>query len=170
MENEAKTKIRELTRDQARLQYATKDTANLVKPFVEELAKTIDNAEKAMKESREALASNEPKDAALPQNKAATKLAEARTELDKLIAEAEKRQNDPLAALKKAAENLEKLIKDQTDTRDKTKETSPEQTVQKLAELTRSQKDLANRTGDLKETPLPNKDTAKKALDTHKRP
>ncbi len=134
-------KSQQLGKQQARLEYDTKDTANLVKPHVEDLAKKIEKAEQAMKDAREALVKNQPKEATEPQDKAATTLKEVRNELDKLIADAEKIKTDPLAALKKAADDVEKLVKDQTETRDKTKDTVGEKQNLKVPELAKTQKD-----------------------------
>lgn len=158
-------KSQALGKEQARLEYDTKDTADLVKPHVQELAKKLDKAEEAMKDARDALIKNQPKEATAPQDKAATTLKEVRKELDTLIAAAEKQKDDPLTALKKAADDVEKLLKEQTDTRDKTKDTVGEKQNLKVPELAKSQKDLANRTEQLKDTPLPTKDDAKNALD-----
>ena len=112
-EVKALAKNRDLVKEQTRLEYDAKDTANVIKPHVEELAKELNKAENAMKDAREALALDQPKDAAQPQDKAAKTLDEIRKDLDQRITEAMKLQNDPLAALKKAADDLEKLTADQ---------------------------------------------------------
>jgi len=151
----AAEKILELSKEQARVQYDTKDTADLVKPHVADLAKKIEKAEKTMKDARAALAKNQPKEAADPQDKAAQTLEEVRKDLDKLIAATEKAKDDPLAALQKAADDLAKVIADQTDTRDKTQKNVGDKEKKKVADLAKNQKELANRTEQLKDAPLP---------------
>src|SRR5207248_1735726 len=76
----------------------------------------------ARKNAKDARAKHETKAAEPPQNKASAELRDVKKQLDDMIAKAEKEKNDPLAALKKAAEELNKVIKDQTDTRNETKE------------------------------------------------
>jgi hypothetical protein len=155
-------RVLELARDQARVQYESKDTGNLVKPYAEDVADKIARAVEAMNDSRNALQKIEARNATEPQAKAAKTLEEARADLDKLIAAAEKAKNDPLAALKKAADDLDKLIKDQTQTRDQTQDAAKEDA--KTSELAKKQRELAYRAQDLKETPLPTGQKAKDAL------
>ncbi|MCI0378871.1 MAG: DUF4175 family protein [Gemmataceae bacterium] len=162
---QAAEKTAELGKQQTRLQYDTKDTSNLLKPAAKDLAQKLEGAEKAMDAAKDALAKNLPKQATEPQQKAVNTLQDVRKELDKLIAAAEKEKTDPLAAMKKAIDDLEKLLKDQTTTRDETKETMADKQNAKLAELAREQKDLALRAEMLKETPLPSKDKTEPALD-----
>src|SRR5262249_16380195 len=122
----------------------------------------LQSAEHAMKDATEALAKNKAKQAETPQEKASEELKEARKELDRLIAAAEKEKNDPLAALQKAAEQLDKIIKEQTDTRDQTKQPAKDKKVAKLAD---KQKDLAQQTQLPKDTPLPSKEKTDAALE-----
>src|SRR5262249_45660626 len=122
-------------------------------------------AELAMNDARAALQRNQPNKAAQPQDQASKALQEAKGDLDKLIAAAEARKNDPLAALEKAAGDLEELIKDQASTRDQTKDAADANNNPKMPELAKSQKQLANRAENLKESPLPTSDNAKAALD-----
>ncbi len=110
---------------------------------------------------------NEFKDAVKPQEKVSKTLDQIRKDLDQRIAEAMKLKNDPLSALKKAADDLEKLIKDQTATRDQTKETAADKELQKTPALAKDQRMLAKRTEQLRETPLPTKDT-KESVDKTK--
>jgi hypothetical protein len=164
-EAQAVEKNSELSQKQAEVEFDTKDTADLLKPLAKETAEKVSKAEQAMKESKEALAKNDAKKAETPQEKASKELKEARQDLDKMIAAAEKEKTDPLAALQKAAEDLDKVIKDQTETRDQTKQTAMEKQERKLPELAKKQKELAQRTEMLKETPLPTKEKAEAALD-----
>src|SRR4029453_15745508 len=121
----------------------TKDTENLLKPVAKELANKLEGAEKEMKDAKEALAKNQPKEATQPQEKATKTLQDVRKDVDKMIAEAQKDKADPLAALKKAADEVEKLLQEQKDTRDTTKDTVGDKQNLKLPELANKQKDLA---------------------------
>ncbi len=161
-------KAAELGKKQAELQFNAKDTADVLKPVAPKASKTLDGAEQAMKNAKDALAKNDTKTAESPQKKAVAELRDVKKQLDDMIAKAEKEKNDPLAALKKAAEELNKVIKDQTDTRDQTKQTAQDKQNVKTPELAAKQKDLAARTEDLKNTPLPNKDKVAPALDQAK--
>src|SRR5206468_3426758 len=114
-------------------------------------AEKLDSAEKAMKEAKEALAKNDAKKSQAPQEKASQELKQARQDLDRMIAAAEKEKTDPLAALQKAAEQLDKIIKEQTDTRDQTQESAQRKQDNKLPELSGKQKDLAQQTKALKD-------------------
>ncbi|MBI3410460.1 MAG: DUF4175 family protein [Planctomycetes bacterium] len=164
-EAQAAEKNAELSKQQARLEHDTRGTENILKPHVKDLADKLVKAERAMQDAKDALNKNAPKNAAEPQDKAKQTLEDVRKEVDKMIAQAEKAKNDPLAALKKAAEDVDKLLKDQTQTRDQTKDTAEKKDPAKLPELTKDQKNLAERTEGLKDTPLPGKEKVAEALD-----
>ena len=89
-------------------------------------------------------------------------LQEAKDALDKQIEKAEQQKADPLAAVKKAAEMVEKLIQEQKLAKDMTeKENSPE----KLKPAATLQKDVAKKTDEVKNLPLPESKDLKEALD-----
>jgi Domain of unknown function (DUF4175) len=161
---QAAEKSNDLSKQQAKLEYETKDTANLVKPVAKDAAEKLEAAEKAMQKAKDALAKAEPRQAPIPQEKATQDLKQARQEIDKLIDKLDKQKNDPIAALKNAAEKLDKIIKEQTDTRDKTKQTADAKQNQKTPQLAEKQKELAKETNQLKEQPLPAKDKVEPAL------
>ena len=148
----AAEKTQELTTRQARIESEIKDTANLIKPHVAAIAGHIEEAERAMDKVRGELTKGQPAQAATPQEQAAKKLEIARDDLAKLIAAADKEAGDPAMALKRAAADLDNLIKDQTATRAQTKNA---QDAARLAALAKDQKRLATRAQQLKDTPLP---------------
>ncbi|MBI1830566.1 MAG: DUF4175 family protein [Planctomycetes bacterium] len=150
---------------QAQIAFDTKDTANLVKPFADQAAKNLEAAEKEMKAAKENLIKSETKKAADPQAKATDELKLAKAELDKMIAAAEKAKVDPLAAVKSAIEKLDNIIQEQTKNRDETKATVGAKQNLKLPDLADQQKQLAKKTDDVKNTPLPNKAKVENALD-----
>jgi hypothetical protein len=153
-----------LAEKQTQIAFDTKDTANILKPLAPDAAKALDAADKEMKATKENLLKNDAKKAAEPQAKAADNLKDAKAQIDRLIAAEEKAKSDPLAAVQKALENIDKIIQDQTKTRDDTKDTVADKQNLKLPELADAQKELAKKTDEVKNTPLPNKDKVEKAL------
>jgi len=106
---------------QARLSLETREPSNLLKPVAKELADKVETARAPMKTAEDALRERSPDRAVPPQEKAIDTLKNARQEIADLIAKAEAKKNDPLAALKDAQESLDRLLKDQVSTRDQTK-------------------------------------------------
>lgn len=155
---QAAEKTQELGKEQARVEYETKDVSGLLKPHVADIAGQLEQARVAMHDSRQELTKSQPLQAIRAQEQATKNLQAARANLDKLLAAAEKKANDPLAALRQAAAKLDDLIKDQTATRAQTKETKD---AARLPALAKSQKELAQRAKDLKDTPLPASDATK---------
>lgn len=62
-------------------------------------------------------------------------------------------------------EKIDRIIKEQTETRDQTKQAAAQKQETKLPELAGKQKELAAKTDDLKQTPLPGKEKAEAALE-----
>lgn len=155
----------ELGKQQTRLEYETKGTENLLKPQVADLAAKLQEAEAAMDAAKNALERNAPKNAVEPQEAAKGALEKVRKEVDQMIVAAEKAKKDPLAALQKAADDVERILQDQIDTRAKTKDTAQKPQEGKIPELAKDQKNLAKRTDGLKDTPLPGKEKVREALD-----
>src|SRR5262245_10856115 len=157
-EAQAAEKAAELSRQQARVEHDTRGTENILRPHAKELAEKLAKAERKMQEAKDALKQNAPQNATQPQESVKETLEEVRKEVDKIIAQAEKTKNDPVAALKKAAEEIDKLLRDQTQTRDRTQEVAEKQDPANLPELNKEQKNLAQRSEELKNTPLPGKE------------
>ncbi|HXG61145.1 MAG TPA: hypothetical protein VNO22_07225, partial [Planctomycetota bacterium] len=96
------------------------------------------------REAEEALRDQEP--AARPQQEAAARLEEALRDVDRRIAEAEKARENPLAALQRTAEALDRLIEDQKEARQATQE-APSKDLPNLAPR---QQELAARAEELR--------------------
>src|SRR5206468_7731502 len=73
-EAQAVQKNQELAKDQARLEYDTRDTRNLLEPFAEPTAAKIAVAEKAMQDAKNALVMSTPEKAGPRQEKAIEQL------------------------------------------------------------------------------------------------
>jgi hypothetical protein len=159
-----RTAAGEMGAKQARLEHETRDARALVKPHAEHLARKIEPAEAAMQDAEQALRKNVPESAMQSQNKAAESLRAVRNDIDRLIAEAEKGQTDYLAAMKKDAETIEQLIKEQKDVRDKTQEADQTRHPERLPPMSAKQEKLAQRTDDLKEQPMSAKPETRSAL------
>ena len=113
-----------------------------------------------MKKAEDVLRDRTPEKALRPQDRAIDTLQDARAKVADLIAKAEDKKKDPIAALKDATESIDKLLKEQIATRDQTKNAEDAKLLEKLAQLAPQQKDLAGRTDELKTQPSPaNKDT-----------
>src|SRR5262249_48097275 len=160
----ADDKARELSDQQARLALDTRETGNLLRPFAPDAADQVDTARTPMKSAEDALRKNAPDQAVEPQGRALDGLKEARAKVAELIAKAQDMKNDPLAALKDAADTVEKLLQEQVATRDQTKEAGDARQADKLPEIAPKQKDLAGRTDAVKDAPLPLKKDAADAL------
>lgn len=150
---------------QAAVELDTRDAKNLLKPHANELAEKLTPAEKAMQEAQQALKDNNPSKAAKPQAKASEKLDEVRKQLDQMIADAEKKLGDPLAALQDAKETIDKLIQEQQSARQDTLNAEAGKQKDRLNEIAPKQQDLAQRTEDLKHQPMPSKPETQEALD-----
>jgi len=156
---------KEMSDQQARLALETRDTSNLLKPFAIDVADEIDAARRPMKWAEDALRERTPNNAVRPQDEAIGVLKDARAKVADLIAKAEDKKKDPLAALKDATETIDKLLKEQIATRDQTKDAGDAKQLDKLPQIAPQQKELADRTEALNGKPMPTKNDAKQALD-----
>src|SRR6202023_1161199 len=102
-----------------RLQNETRDVANLLKQQANDLSDRVKLAQNAMDLAKTDLQTAKFDKAAESQKAATETLEKVRNELDKAIAAAEKEKNDPLAALKNLAEQVDKIIAEQKDLKDK---------------------------------------------------
>ena len=156
---------RDMAQKEGRLEFDAKEARDLVKELAKDAAETVKKAEDEIKKAQDELnktnASTDP--AKAPQEKAAEDLKAARDKLDDLIAKEEKKKSDPLEAVKDAIAKVDQLIKDETKNREKTEATKGIQ-PEKLPAISKEQKDIAKKTDDLKNSPLPEKSEAKDAL------
>jgi hypothetical protein len=161
---------RGLSSREASLEFDARTMRALLQPHVKELAGKFDPVEKVMRAAQGMLRAQgvrQPVDDKVltPQESALAKLREIKTELDRLIADAEKAQADPLTNLKDTLAQVEQIIKEQKDVRDKADEAGKTQQTQRLPYLEPKQEDLAKRTEELERQPSAAKPEAKKALD-----
>jgi hypothetical protein len=157
-------KLRQLAKDEAQLQFDTKETATLLKPVAQDAVANLEKAQEAMKKAKDALARSDAKEAVAPEEKAKADLVAARKDLDKLLDKLEKEKTDPLTALEKTAEKLDQLIKEQKATREMTEKVAREKANTKAAQATQKQKELAKETAELKNEPLPSRDKIEPAI------
>lgn len=147
---------------QARLEFDTRDVRKAVEDIAQDAAAKLTPAESEMRRAQDELRDGDLKGAASPEENAANRLREARDELDKLIAAAEKAKSDPLEAAKRAAEQIEQLIKDQAAAKELTEENAKE--PDNLKPAADAQKDVARKTEEVKHLPLPESKELKDAL------
>jgi hypothetical protein len=153
----------ELAHQQTKAEFATRDARKAAEKAAPEVADQLKPAENNQWKAEDRLRNSEFEAAQMPQGKAAETLREAKEELDRLIANAELAKKDPLAAVKNAAEEIEKLIRQQKDAGEKTEKA--EDNPRHLPDAKAAQKDVANKTDEVRNTPLPPNPDVKKALD-----
>ena len=137
------TKKIELPTEQGRLQHETRDVGNLLKQQeAGDLSDHLQQAQNAMDTARTDLQTANFDKAAESQKAATENLQKVRDALDKQIAAAEKEKNDPLAALKNLSEQVDKIIAEQKDLKDKSSaaqtDNQPDKLPQQAAEANRS--------------------------------
>lgn len=164
MSAEQAEKNMDLAKQQARLEDETRATRDLIQEKAKPAAAKVEAAEQAMKDARAELKMNQADKAVPAQEMAVEKLKDARRDIDQMIAAAEKQKTDPLTAMKQAADDVAKLLKEQMETREQTKATAGEKQTPQMPELAQKQQDLAKRTEAMKDAPLPTNAETKKAL------
>jgi hypothetical protein len=147
---------------QARLEFDTRDVRKTVDELAREVAAKLTPAESEMRRAQDELRDGDLKGAVSPEGNAADRLREARDELDKLIEAAEKAKSDPLEAAKRAAEQIEQIIKEQTAAREMTEANAKK--PDNLKPASDAQKDVAKKTDDVRNLPLPDSKELKDAL------
>ena len=146
----AKVEAHKLADKQDKLEFDTRDVQKKIEKLAPEAASKLSPAESEMHKAQDVLRNQATEQAAEPQEKAEEKLAEARAALDKQIEKLELQKSDPLAAVKKAAELVEKALQEQKQAKEMTvKENAPE----KLKPAEALQKDVAKKTDDIKNLP-----------------
>src|SRR5581483_2754842 len=111
----------ELANQQAKAELSAYDARKAANQAdVPEAVNKLNDASNNQFDSEKALRDGKADNARQPQDKALDDLKAAKAEIDRQIAAAELAKADPLAAVKQAAERVEKLIQDQKDTNAKT--------------------------------------------------
>ncbi|MBX9623969.1 MAG: hypothetical protein K2X82_09190 [Gemmataceae bacterium] len=155
-------KGQELANAQTKAEFATRDARKTTEPVAPEVADGLKPAETQQWRAEDKLRAGDLNTAKEPQVKALDALKAARDELDKRIAAAEQAKNDPLAAVKQAGEQIDKLIADQKDAAAKTDEAAEDDA--KLKDAAKAQQDVGKKTEALRDAPLPPNDGVKDAL------
>ena len=154
----------ELANQQTKAEFATRDARKAAEQVAPEVADKLKPAETQQWKAEDKLRiEKDIPGAQAPQEKALEALKGAKDELDRQIAAAQLAKTDPLAATKQAIEQIDKIIQDQKDTNTKTDKAAmnPDRTQ----DAANAQKDVAKKTDDLRNTPLPSNNDAKQALD-----
>ncbi len=153
----------ELQNQQTKAEFATRDARKAAEQVSPEAAEKLKPAETQQWKAEDKLQDRDIAGAREPEEKALEALKAAKDELERQIAAAELAKTDPLAATQQAAEQLDKIIKEQKETNKQTAKAAerPERTP----DAAKSQKDVAQKTDDLRKTPLPPNSEAKQALD-----
>jgi hypothetical protein len=152
----------ELANQQAKAEFATRDARRAAERVAPEIAEKLKPAETQQWKAEDALRAKDIAAAREPQQRALEALQQAKDELDRQIAAAELAKNDPLAATKQAIEQLDRIIKDQKDTNARTDKAA--ERPDRLPDAANAQKDVARKTDELRNTPLPPNNQAKDAL------
>jgi hypothetical protein len=153
----------ELANQQTKVEFATSDARKATREIAPEVARQLGAAEKQQEKAEDKLRAKDETGAREPEEKALEGLKSAKDEIDRQIAAAELAKTDPLAAVKQAAEQIDTIIKDQKDTNEKT--AKAEKNPARTPDAAAAQKDVAKKTDDLRNTPLPPNAEAKQALD-----
>jgi hypothetical protein len=155
---------RELGDRQGRLEHAARNAGAVLPPQDQDLSQRLTPAEQAMRHAEDTLRQNHPARAAQPQTQAAQALQKVQKDLEQRIAAAEKEWGDPLAAAQHALEQVNRLVQEQKDLRDKAAEATAANKLKRLLAMTGKQQDLAQRTAQLSQEPSPVRSEAQAAL------
>lgn len=166
-ENQFKERDQDLARKaakQAETMVQTRDVKELLDEIAKDTAKTLEQSASAMQEAKDRLRESRQDQALAPQTKAAEKLEQAKKQLDELVAQEEKNQRDPLAALQRAIEQIEKLIAEQKVLQQRAKESIQAKKPQDLKPQAPKQQNLAHKTEDIIAKPLAAKAETKQLI------
>ena len=156
-------KANDLALAQAKAELDTRAARKAADAVAPEVAKTLLPAEDKQFDAEKQLRKADLEAAKEPQNKALEALKTAKDDLDKQIAAAELAKKDPLAAVKNASEQIEKAIQEQKAAAEKTN--VAEKDAAKIPDAAKAQNEVAKKTDELKNLPLPPNPEAKAALD-----
>jgi hypothetical protein len=165
VDNPAARQSQEVSAKQGRLEHEVRGTRRILLPLAKPLSERLPQVERWMRDARREMLDLAPDRAMPSQRQALEELRRLRSELDCLIAEAEKQRTDPLAALKNVAETIDQLIKEQKETKAQTVGAENARQPDKLSELSPVQQKMAERTDAVKLEPMPSREETQKALD-----
>ena len=158
-----KENANKLADQQAKIEFDTRDVRKQLEKAAPEVSRKLQEPEQQMHQAHDELRNNQNQKAAVEaEGRAEKQLAEARKELDKLIAKAEAEKTDPLTATKKALEEVTKLLQEQKNAKQATKQN--ENNKDALKQPAEAQKAVAKKADEVKNLPLPDKQDVKDAL------
>jgi hypothetical protein len=149
---------------QTEVQVQTRDTKDLVEQHAPDVAQKLTKADNAMQVARERLRESQPQRAPESQKIAGARLQEAKDLLDQLVAQEEKHQRDPLVGLEKAIEQLDKLIADEKQARQKVQEALQAKKPHDLKQQAVRQQNLAEKAEEIAQKPLAAQPEAKELI------
>ncbi|MCS6851882.1 MAG: hypothetical protein NZ700_12025 [Gemmataceae bacterium] len=153
-----------LANEQARVEFAGRDLAGALGRDAD-LADQLTQAAQAMRQAQDALRRHEPAPALRQQDEALQRLEQLAKTLDRRLAEAEQERSDPLASVRRAQADVERLLRDQADTQQRTRAATEQKATERLAGLSREEQQLAARAQELAERPLPARAQVRAALE-----
>jgi hypothetical protein len=147
------------------LEHQTRGVRGLLAAHLADLAGKLSPAEKDMRTAQlDARGKKKANEVTKSQDGALEQLREVKKELDRLLAEEEKNRSDPLANLQDALARIDRLIKEQTDLRDRTAVMNKVRQAAKLPNDAPKQADLARQANAVKQQ-VAGKDQATQSLD-----
>lgn len=163
-EDAAVTRARDVADRQLRTEQSVREGRLLLKPHAAGLAEKLTHVEGEMRQAQNSIRGQQIEDASGHQEQATGSLRAVIIELDRLVLEAELQQHDPHAAVAKAIEAIDAIIKDQTANRDATDVASKANDAEQVERQATPQAELAKRTSDVRKMPLPANQKAQAAL------
>ncbi|HQR06543.1 MAG TPA: hypothetical protein PLN21_06960 [Gemmatales bacterium] len=149
---------------QAEVMVQTRDVKELLTEIAKDTAQTLEQSAANMQAAKDQLRASQQQQALEPQTKAAEKLAEAKKQLDELVVAEEKSQRDPLAALQRAMEQIDKIIAEQKALQHKNKESILAKKPTELKPTAPKQQNLAQKTEEIVAKPLAAKAETKQMI------
>ncbi len=149
---------------QAEVMVQTRDVKDLLTDVAKDTAQTLEQSAVAMQVAKDRLRESQQKQALEPQTQAAEKLAQAKKQLDDLVVAEEKNQRDPLAALQRAIEQIEKIMAEQKALQQRNKESMMAKKPAELKPTAPKQQNLAEKTEDIVAKPLAAKAETKQLI------
>jgi hypothetical protein len=155
----------ELNNQESKLAFQTRDISNLLRTPAAKLADKVSAAEKKMQDAIKQMSERTTESSVASQKQAEKELIEVRNALSEAIAKAEQDKKDPLASLKKALEQVDTLLAEQKEMRDRTTAAESNKKTEQLPKEAKKQQDLAKRTEEVMQQGMASKPETKPTLD-----
>ena len=143
---QAREKLQALAKDQSRLEADTAGIRDMVAPIAKDAADELSQVEKEMQAAKTLWRKPSSTPSIPPQQKATEELKKIRDDLVKQIAQQKRDLENPIVQLRKLEKDLDRIIENQKETREVTKDAMDEtENDAENAELARKQESLAHR-------------------------